>query len=53
LDEVTAQEIFDLFFLLGQQRGLSVLMATHNPLLSAQFDRVVYLYGGGLHDTPQ
>jgi lipoprotein-releasing system ATP-binding protein len=53
LDEVTAQEIFDLFFLLGQQRGLSVLMATHNPLLSAQFDRVVHLYGGGLHDTPQ
>jgi len=53
LDEATAQEIFDLFFLLGQQRGLSVLMATHNPVLSRQFDRVVYLHGAGLHDHPQ
>lgn len=53
LDEATAQEIFDLFFLLGQQRGLSVLMATHNPLLSAQFDRVVYLHGGQLHSVEQ
>ena len=52
LDEVTAQEIFDLFLLLGQQRGLSVVMATHNAALSAQFDRVLHLYGGSLHDHP-
>jgi lipoprotein-releasing system ATP-binding protein len=52
LDEVTAQEIFDLFLMLGQQRGLSVVMATHNAVLSAQFDRVLHLHGGGLHPYP-
>ena len=52
LDEVTAQEIFDLFLMLGQQRGLSVVMATHNAVLSAQFDRVLHLHGGGLHAHP-
>ena len=52
LDEVTAQEIFNLFLLLGQKRGLSVIMATHNAALSAQFDRVLHLYGGGLHNSP-
>jgi lipoprotein-releasing system ATP-binding protein len=52
LDEKNAQEVFDLFLELGRTRGLSVLMATHNPILSAQFDRVVYLYGAQLHDSP-
>jgi lipoprotein-releasing system ATP-binding protein len=53
LDEESAQQVFNLFLRLSQERGLSVLMATHNPALSAQFDRVVYMYSGGLHQQPQ
>jgi lipoprotein-releasing system ATP-binding protein len=53
LDEASAQQVFNLFLRLGKERGLSVLMATHNPVLAAQFDRVVYMYAGGLHDESQ
>ena len=48
LDEKTAQEIFGLFLMLSQKRGLSMVMATHNIELRRQFDRVVSLHEGSL-----
>ena len=53
LDEKTAQEIFGLFLMLSQKRGLSMVMATHNIELRRQFDRVVSLHEARLTELDQ
>lgn len=50
LDSHTARDIFQLFVSLSQNHGLSMLMATHNPELRRQFDRVVFLEDGLLQE---
>lgn len=43
LDEITAQEVLNLFFALSQDRGLSLVMATHNRHLEPYFHRSITL----------
>lgn len=59
LDESTSfldlrykKEIFDLIFSLTRERGVSVLVISHDIDLSAQYcDRMVMLKGGRIHST--
>lgn len=51
LDAYTAKDIYKLFFSLSQDRGLSLIIATHNPNLRKQFDRVISLHNGLLHEA--
>jgi putative ABC transport system ATP-binding protein len=46
LDTRNSQEIFDLFKMLNSQDGLTIIMATHNPILGSQAGRIVYLKDG-------
>ncbi len=48
LDEGTAAGIFQLLLQLAKQEGLAALIATHNPQLAAQMDRILYLHNGHL-----
>jgi len=48
LDGATSQAVFELFKTLAQERHLSLLMATHNPDLAHQMDRVLRLQEGRL-----
>lgn len=50
LDETTARDIFNLFLKLSQERGLSIVMATHNTELRHRFDRVLSLQNHILHE---
>ena len=46
LDEESAAQVFALMKDLQRRRGLSVLMATHNPALAGACDRIVRLRDG-------
>jgi lipoprotein-releasing system ATP-binding protein len=48
LDPETAGRVFDLMRRLQQERGLAVVMATHNGSLAARCDRVLLLRDGVL-----
>jgi lipoprotein-releasing system ATP-binding protein len=48
LDERTADSLNALFRQMHQQRGLTSVIATHNPRLAAACDRVLRLEGGAL-----
>lgn len=52
LDEQTAQEICQLFLTLSRDRGVSMIMATHNIALRRLFDRVVSLQNGVIEEFP-
>jgi lipoprotein-releasing system ATP-binding protein len=43
LDTVTAASVFDLLRCLTRDRGTAALIATHNPDLAAQMDRIITL----------
>ncbi len=46
LDEETAAQVFELLLDLRSRRGLTVLLATHNPKLAAACDRILRLHEG-------
>ncbi len=48
LDPATADVVFDLLLGLVRDRGMSALIATHNPALAKRMDRVVTLADGGI-----
>jgi lipoprotein-releasing system ATP-binding protein len=49
LDEPTADALHALLREMHREYGLTAVMATHNPRLAAQCDRVLRLEGGRLH----
>ena len=46
LDSATSAQIHDLFFGVNKQRGTTIVVVTHNPLLAASMPRVVTLRDG-------
>lgn len=46
LDTKNSQEIFDLFRKLNKEDGLTIVLATHNPALGSQADRIINLRDG-------
>ena len=46
LDTRSSQEIFDIFKKINKDEGLTIILATHNPKLGSQADRIVYLKDG-------
>lgn len=46
LDTKNSQEIFDLFRKLNKEDGLTIILATHNPALGSQADRIINLRDG-------
>lgn len=46
LDTENSQEIFNIFRQLNQEKGLTIIVATHNTELGLQAKRVVYLKDG-------
>jgi len=46
LDTKSSQEIFDIFKSINKDEGLTIILATHNPKLGSQADRIVYLKDG-------
>lgn len=46
LDTKNSQEIFDLFKKLNKEEGLTIILATHNPALGSQADRIINLRDG-------
>jgi lipoprotein-releasing system ATP-binding protein len=52
LDEHTAQTLHELLREMHREQGLTSIIATHNPRLSAACDRVLKLEEGILHTSP-
>ena len=48
LDTKTGQEIMDLFIRLNEERGVTVIIVSHNPNISKQCRRVLTLKDGFL-----
>lgn len=48
LDPRTSETVFDMFVSVARSRGLSALVATHNPDLARRMDRIVTLHNGRL-----
>lgn len=51
LDSRTGAEIMELLLRMREQRAMTVLVATHNPQIAAQCDRVVRLLDGRFVDA--
>ncbi len=49
LDHQTSQQLHDLLFRLREERGLSMVIVTHNAELASRADRTLLLEAGGLH----
>src|SRR5467141_1802929 len=52
LDPKTSEVIFDLFMRLQAERGLTFLIATHNPELARRADRAYRLVDGRAREVP-
>jgi lipoprotein-releasing system ATP-binding protein len=48
LDARTSEELHDLLFRIREERGLSLVLVTHNPDLAARADRILTLVDGVL-----
>jgi putative ABC transport system ATP-binding protein len=48
LDSATGAEVLDLLFILHRDRGLTLILATHDPAVAARCDRVVQLQDGAV-----
>ena len=46
LDTRSSQEILDIFKKINTEEGLTIILATHNPKLGSQADRIIYLKDG-------
>ncbi len=52
LDSKTGTEISDLMFRLHKERGMTLMLVTHDPKLADRCERVVRLKSGRLEDAP-
>jgi len=52
LDQETGERLHALLRRLNQEKGITVVVVTHNERLAAACDRVLRLEGGRLHDVP-
>ncbi|MCK5843775.1 MAG: macrolide ABC transporter ATP-binding protein, partial [Victivallales bacterium] len=50
LDEKTSEEILELFGKLHEERGMTIVMVTHNPELRRIFDTTIVLRDGLIDD---
>jgi putative ABC transport system ATP-binding protein len=50
LDSHTGAEIVELLLQLREQHGMTVIVATHNPLVAARCDRIARLHDGQIVD---
>ncbi len=53
LDSATSSEIIELLLRLRDERGMTVLIATHDPVVAARCDRIVTLSDGRVADDIQ
>lgn len=53
LDRTTGDQIADLLFRLQREKGVSLLMVTHDPSLAARCDRQLWLENGSLRETQE
>ena len=53
LDDQTSQQLHDLLFRLREDRGLSMVIVTHNRELAHRADRTLLLEAAGLRPAPQ
>ncbi|WMS42946.1 ABC transporter ATP-binding protein [Acuticoccus sp. MNP-M23] len=51
LDQGTAENVRDAFLSLSRENGLAALVATHNPALAGDMDRIVHLSNGLVTDS--
>jgi hypothetical protein len=49
LDGETSQQVIDLIHSMARERGLCVVVVTHNPAIAAAADRVIRLDYGRIH----
>lgn len=50
LDQATAEVVLVELLTIAQERGLGILIATHDPLVAGRLDRTVRLHDGRLED---
>jgi putative ABC transport system ATP-binding protein len=48
LDSATGAEVLDLIFSLHRDRGLTLILATHDPAVAARCDRIIQLKDGAV-----
>ena len=53
LDTETSERLHELLFRLREQRGLSMVIVTHNRELAARADRILEFRGARLQPAPQ
>lgn len=51
LDSANGEQVLSLFAMLQRERGLTMVLATHDPAISARADRIVALRDGRVVDT--
>ncbi len=51
LDQETSGRLHDLLFRVREERGVAMVLVTHNPELAARADRILTLSEGVLHDS--
>ncbi len=52
LDKATATHIMDLLLSLNRERGVTLIMVTHDVLLANQLDRQIKVIDGEVHEVP-
>ncbi len=50
LDSSTGSDILDLLFRLREQRGMTIILATHDPQVASRMDRLIRLRDGRIVD---
>jgi putative ABC transport system ATP-binding protein len=53
LDEATGREIIELLFAGHRERGSTLVLVTHDPMLAERCDRVVRLRSGRIAESPR
>ena len=51
LDGATAEEIAGLLLRLNRERGVTLLMVTHDPAMARRMDRCIEVRNGGAFDA--
>jgi putative ABC transport system ATP-binding protein len=53
LDQATGKQIADLLFAKAAERGMTLVLVTHDPVLAARCARQVSMRSGRIEDTPK
>lgn len=51
LDSQTAEEVMQIFHRLNEEKGMTVILATHDPRIAAECSRILYLEDGRITGT--